>query len=322
MMRSASRSAHNGVPIRGVRLRAIGLNICAWLCIIAPVLAQANETSEGATPGVLRSSPSGSLSPRQAHIRIDEQMVAIAFTPAAVRPGRLQWIGKPFGWLGEAEPYPDRHFPELELRRNGALVHAEESVQVLAGAKDIASDLRTAGISPWAVAETPPFIEANLLPAAIREQLLDSGAITRSGPDYLANWQAQRSLSMALAPGDHVALTYKLRPSYALLAKQDLLAGTMQKRYCYSRAALAGLFATTPDSARFVANMYEIDVAVDRRVPKAVWLDFTPPEGALWASSCMQSPQPGALAPSIRHARVKPDARGRVRILVLAASQP
>lgn len=153
------------VPIheRSARLRVAArctAVVIGSLCLAHT--AMADDTSEGVAPRML-SAPQDA-SPRSvidsSAVRMEGDEVTVSLTAQATLPAPAQWLiqGPLFGWLGDSETYPDRHFPELRVLSAGQPAPVTESVRAVAGrgAVDVSTLLQQAGINPWLIADTPP----------------------------------------------------------------------------------------------------------------------------------------------------------------------
>ena len=59
------------------------------------------------------------------NVTVELDLVTTSDQPALLIDGPL------FGWSGEAEAYPDRHFPELEVRIDGMVDHTGRSLRCI-----------------------------------------------------------------------------------------------------------------------------------------------------------------------------------------------
>lgn len=300
--------------------RATGACLLAIGALFAPILApqaMADDSSQGVTPGRLVAVPAGSVSFTSAKVQIKGRHVVLSLQPQ-VRGnahGKILLQGEPFGWLGESEAWPDRHFPELQLSVDNVAVKAEESFLAQVGKQDVSALLREAGINPWLIAETPPFVAVDGISPELLAKLLQAGALTASGRDYLAQWRAQRTLSFAADQA--FSLAYDLRPGFSLRSKAALGSAALQKRYCLDRRQLAAL----PNAAQYLTKEYVIPVGVDKQVPPKVLLDVEPDAGVLLVATCAH--QGGAVrAQGFAGVAAKPDQQGALHILTIQAVAP
>ncbi len=79
------------------------------------------------------------------NVSVELPVHSVSDQPALLIEGRL------FGPQGEPDAYPDRHFPELEVRIDGAPVTPEDRFEAFMGKSDITSAVREARMDPWAI---------------------------------------------------------------------------------------------------------------------------------------------------------------------------
>jgi hypothetical protein len=82
--------------------------------------ARADDTSNGVTLPALEAMPPGSATLGTATLSLggaqSNRAVTLGLTVLRTRASKALAIHiPPFGWLGEAAPYPDRQFPELHV---------------------------------------------------------------------------------------------------------------------------------------------------------------------------------------------------------------
>ena len=148
--------------------------------------------------------------------------------------------GSRFGWRGESAAYPDRHFPELEIQIDGALVKPEDRFEAFMGKTDITGAIRDAGMDPWAVAHDPPATPVRPDSRALKV-LERMHAVQRSGDEYLANWTARRVLRIPLKDSKHqrIELHYRARPAATQVQSDQLFTSEREAAYCLSAKANA-----------------------------------------------------------------------------------
>lgn len=294
--------------------------IGASLCLAQPVMA--NDTSDGVAPRILsapqdaplRGAPSVSSA-----VRMQGDEVTVSLTPPPTLAAPAQWLiqGPLFGWLGDSDPYPDRHFPELRVLSNGQPVEVTESVRAVAGAVDVSELLRKARISPWLIADTPPFVPTGGLSADVLSQLMRAGAVGTSGTDHLAQWRAQRTLGVAVSPGQTLDIRYRLRPGYALMTQQALTKANLRQRYCLADAPLRALGAQFGRSTQFIAKRYEIAVGAQDRTPPTVRMTVVPQSGVALVAACTRGNARPAGVGGWTDVEVVPDQRAVLHVLTL-----
>jgi len=199
--------------------------LAAMLMLAAP--AHADDESAGVTPGPFRAEPGGSVTLASSRIVLDGDRVSVALGVTA-RSGATIRLDLPrFGWLGEAEPYPDRQFPEMAVEVDGRPAAVRNTVFAGFRGQDITAALRDAGLDPFAIAETPPFVSpspVSAMPVRRRafEGLVASGAVTKAPEGFLAGWTASRTVRVTPGAGRHVVtFRYAARPAFALTTVAD-----------------------------------------------------------------------------------------------------
>lgn len=289
--------------------------------------ARANDSSQGVTPGelsMLGAAAPPALSITQATVRVSGQLVTVSLTPKSPFRSQTSLVltGAAFGWLGEAEPYPDRHFPEMRFSSDEQTIAPNESFAAFVGTTDVSALLREAGVSPWLIADTPPLVSPDDIKPETLAKLIHAGVLAKTGDGYLARWRAQRTLSITLASGRAIAITYRLRPAYAMLHKQALSAPALRKRYCISTQQLRTLlreWATTP---QYVVKQYDIPVSVNQRPPRSVRLSFEPEPGVAFVATCATHGAGVSGVEGLSDIAAKPDQRGLLRILTIDQATP
>ena len=239
-------------------------------------------------PG-LRSDPAGSITVSAASLVLRSGHVEAKLTVNVRRgQGSSVTIQMPrFGWLGEAEPYPSRQFPELQILAGGAPAAMESSFAAFVGSAVVTEALRKAGVDPFVIVETPPFVTAKAGGAAALETLERLGAVQKDGGDYLAKWTAERKVKVALKPGtDTLTLTYRPRPGYALLRFDQITRPAYLAKFCLSAHDLESQLGHSSATRLFVVSDYAIPLSID---------DGPPPS----LSVAVDAPDKGASPPSM-----------------------
>ncbi|RZJ60787.1 MAG: hypothetical protein EON49_07330 [Acidovorax sp.] len=291
------------------------------LCLAHAALA--DDTSEGVAPRMIsapQDGPQRSVVARSA-VRMEGSEVMVSLTAQPTLPSPAQWLiqGPLFGWLGDSETYPDRHFPELRVLSAGQPVALTESVKAVAGkgAVDVSTLLRQAGVNPWLIADTPPFVPTEGISADLLAQLVRAGAVGTSGTDHVAQWRAQRTLGVALPPGQTLDIRYRLRPGYALMTQQALTKANLRHRYCLTDAPLRALSTQFGRSAQFIAKRYEIAVGAQDRTPPPVRLSVVPQPGGALVAACTRGHARPAGVGGWTDVEVLPDQRAVLHVLTL-----
>jgi hypothetical protein len=235
-------------------------------------------------------------------------------------PGALLIEGPSFSSLGDSDAYPDRHFPELEIRIDGASVDPEDRYQVFMGKTDITAAIRLDGMDPWAIARNPPVIAAK--PEARSWKALEKmHAVQPSGEDYLANWTARRLLRIPLhtSANQRIELRYRARPAFMHLASDQLLAGGREAAYCLSPKQLNTLLHAAGNPRPLELVEYSFASGIDGHPAATATLAATaqagPAEKRVFHFACGPRSKPIAVAGNLKRQPVQTDPSGNVRLL-------
>jgi hypothetical protein len=182
-----------------------------------------------------------------------------------------------FGWSGPASPYPDRHFPELQIRVDGAPARLEEGFEAFAGRRNVTNMLRSLAMDPWAVTRTPPYTTAAAENAPLLRAFVTVGAVEKSGDGYLAKWQARRVVRIPLAPESphRVELNYEGRPAVALLKSGELDTAARERTYCLSTSELRHLPPAPAGGPWLAVSEFTLPLGIDQVAPQAVTLSWS-----------------------------------------------
>jgi hypothetical protein len=227
--------------------------------------AYAAESSAGAPMPELKSDEGSNVVAETCSVTLsgDEATVELSVSTAASQPALLI-EGTSFGWLGETEVYPDRHFPELQVRIDGRLVTPQERFEAFMGKNDISYAIREAGMDPWAIARSPPVTPVN--PGARQIHILERmHAVEHAGENYLAHWTARRLLRIPLktAARETVTLSYLARPAFSQLQSDQLLTGAQQAAYCTSLKQVSAMLHTSSKPRPLKITEYSIATGID-----------------------------------------------------------
>lgn len=286
--------------------------LIALLLVAAP--AAADDRGDGVAPGAFRAAPAGAVTAMGAAVTLDGERVGVTLRVVARPVPRGQAsvrLDLPrFGWLGEGESYPDRQFPELAVSVDGRVVAPVEDFTASARGRDVTAAVRAAGLDPFAIAETPPFVEAAPGRRAAFDALVAGGAVRQAPEGHLAAWSAARMVRVPLRAGAHaVAFRYTARPAFALTPLPA--ADVRWADYCTTRAAVARVLVRTVGRGPVVVRRYAIPVAVDGRRPRATLRV----RGADAALTVVCGANGAALADPAGFVAVRPGVDGVVRVL-------
>jgi hypothetical protein len=274
----------------------------------------------------LESDPPESVTPRTAAVTLRGNQVTLDL---AVRPtanaDALLLNGPRFGWLGAAERYPDRHFPELKIRVNGELIAPQDRFETVAGGNNVTSLVRAADMDPWAITRTPPVTAAHPQSPQVINVLRNAGAIAKAGDDdglYTAKWLARRLLAIPLAPSTDATLQleYDARPGIRSLSADSPTPSSFARLYCLPEKVLQQL--VDKNKSPIAADEYQIATGVDGNPPDAVTLSWSAsPEAAQPQPSTAFWCGPGGKSLSKRgraeRERAAADTSGVVHVLVI-----
>jgi hypothetical protein len=269
-------------------------------------------------PG-LRSQPAGSVIVSAASLLVRSGQVDLTLT-VNVQPRQDASIGVQmprFGWLGEAEAYPDRQFPELKILVDDVAAPMESSVAAFVGSVDVTPQVSAAGVDPFAVANTPPFVNSSAARPATLDALERLGAIEKYQRGYLAKWTVSRSVKARLTAGVHtVSVRYKSRPSFGLLRGAQISRPTYLTKYCLTANDLTRVLGKVDGTTTFAVTEEDVVVSVDGRRPGRVSVTVDPPtdRSALKAFCGVDGRSVLAHAADVQSS-ARPDPMGTVRIL-------
>jgi|SRR5579872_5736812 len=231
------------------------------------------DNSAGVTLPGLRSDPAGSVTVSAASLVSQAGNIELTLTVTVQRnQGGSVTIQMPrFGWLGEAEPYPDRQFPELQILADARPAKTESSFEAYVGSADVTEAILRAAVDPFSIAETPPFVTPRAGGAQAIEALERLGAVEKSDGEYLAKWTVQRRVEVALDAGSHtLTLSYKGRPGFSLLRFDQISKPAYLAKYCLSAANLTSVFGRVVATRMFVVSDYAVPSSVDDRPPRSL----------------------------------------------------
>jgi hypothetical protein len=229
--------------------------------------------------------------------------------------------GPMFGWQGESEAYPDRHFPELEILIDGSSVTPEDRFEAFMGKSDITGAIRDAGMDPWAIAHTPPVTPVRPDSRALKA-LERMGAVRRSGDEYLAKWTARRVLRVPLnaSANQRIELHYLARPASSQLQSDQLFTSEHEAAYCVSPTQANTMLHTGSSPRLMHVAEYSIATGIDGRPAPTVMLTKSGNSGPAATSrvltfACGPHGKPIAVAGNLIRRPVLVDQAGNLRIL-------
>ena len=306
----------------------------AWalLAAIAGTSHAATSSTGAPLPG-LKSDEGGNVAADSCWVTLSGANVSVELsvhptsnqpTPAVSNQPALLIEGELFGRLGESEAYPDRHFPELEIRIDGASATPEDRFEVFMGKSDITSAVRDAGMDPWAIARNPPVTP--LRPDARALKALERmHAVQHSGEEYLANWTARRVLRIPLkaSANQRIGLRYRARPAFAQLPSDQWLGGR-EAAYCVAPKQANAMLHAGPRPRLVHVAEYSIATGIDGHSAPTVLLTTSTDLGPAAASrvftfACGPHGQSIAVAGNLKRRPVQTDQAGNLRVLEVTA---
>ncbi|WP_442681180.1 hypothetical protein ACSBM8_08445 [Sphingomonas sp. ASY06-1R] len=246
--------------------------------------ARADDVSAGVAPGPLMAAPAGRTSVTAVRVALAGRQIEVATALSVARgPVRLQLDLPRFGWLGEAETYPDRHFPELTIAVDGRPARTPPSFSAWKGGRDVTALVRAAGVDPFAVADTPPIVAPVKGKQPAFDALLAAGLVTRAPEGLLAGWEVQRHIAVPLSAGRHdVVVRYKARQALTLAQIPAPGDAAMWADFCLTPGSAAALLQHHRNGRTVAMDRYSIPVGVNGQAPLQISLRMkAPPAGAL-----------------------------------------
>jgi hypothetical protein len=265
------------------------------------------------------SEPKGSVRATAAEVDLSGDSVVLRLKLRVPGAGsELTLRGPLFAWLGEAETYPDRHFPELQAQLDNQALPPSRAFTAWAGQHDVTADVAALDLDPFVIATTPPMLDP--APAADSppfKRLLAHGAVQATDGQLWARWQARRLWHFKLQPSRaedplDFQLAFTARPGLALVHANALGRALPLGDYCVSPAQVRDRLAALGQPAEsVVARSYAIAVGVDGRVTGAVAARIADPRTIFCGAD--GRPAFGRPAPTA----VRADRAGFLRILRL-----
>jgi hypothetical protein len=308
--------------VRKVAIYSLALGVAG-----SPLRAEESRTGVP-LPG-LESDPAGTVVPGSCtvnvmarNVRVDLAAGTAADTPALLLSGPV------FGWSGASDPYPDRHFPELEIRIDGAPMMPEDRFEAFVGKTNVTNLIKSAEMDPWAISRTPPFTLAHPRNIQILNVLKNVDAFERSGDGYLAKWTARRLIRIPLktARVQRVELSYTLRPATSVMTPDQLDTTSREKSYCITPDELKRLTGSGSPTATLTVSEFTIATGIDGKPPTSVILNVSPKSGAEADGPtdlffCGPHGKPVAKKGSVTREWIEVDDQGMVRLLSVAAAR-
>jgi hypothetical protein len=242
------------------------------LLLLSPAL---EVSADDASRGVALPAP---IALTAGALRVDSSFISVSTESIAIRMkmqvpdakgATLELLLPRFGWMGEAEPYPDRNFPELRFLLDGKAATVQDGFRAFVGKEEITRVLEQDKLDPFVIADTPPFLAWKSGASHSVSDLQATGAIESVDDRYVANWEAQRIITLHLANGAHeLEITYKPRPAYWLSPIQGLTHSRHLKEGCVSGADLAAAFGEP--GTMVMAREYTVPTATEKERALAI----------------------------------------------------
>jgi hypothetical protein len=246
--------------------------------------ARADDVSAGVAPGPITAAPAGRTHVTAIRVALAGRQIEVATALSVERlPVTLHLDLPRFGWLGEAEIYPDRHFPELKISVDGKPATVPSSFSAWKGGRDVSALVRAAGVDAFAVAETPPIVAPVRGRQPAFAALLAAGAVTRAPEGMLAGWDVQRHIAVPLGSGLHnVIIRYKARQALTLAQLPTPGDAAMWADFCLTPARAAALLNNHRNGRTVAMDRYRIPIGVNGQTPPRISLRMNaPPAGAM-----------------------------------------
>jgi hypothetical protein len=204
-------------------------------------------------------------------VTVDWSVRTEAEMPALLLTGPL------FGWTGATDPYPDRHFPELEIRVDDAPATPNERFEAFAGKTSVTNLIRAAQMDPWAISRTPPYAQAHPNNPQVLNVLRNAGAIEMVDDNYLAKWKARRVLRIPLnaVPKQRVEFRYSARPARSSLTVEQVVTPARESEYCLSSQQMRGLLHAGSAARMLSVTEYAIPIQIDENLPSTLTLTMS-----------------------------------------------
>jgi hypothetical protein len=294
-----------------------------WVLFATPITAEV-LVQAAPLPG-LESDPPGTVVPQVCSVNVAAGRITVemSVTTDAEMPALLL-NGPFFGGAGEADPYPDRHFPELEIRIDGAGATPNDRFEAFAGKTNVTNLIRAAQMDPWAVARTPPQTSAHPQNPQVLNVLRNAGAIEPVDDGYVAKWQVRRVLRIPLhaVPEQRVELRYSARPARSRWNLEQLLIPARESEYCVSPNQLRGMLRGGRGMQGLEVTEYSIATTIDDHSPSTVTITLSEdthyPRAAFFL--CGPHRKSIAKAGAVTRQPALPDEHGTLRVLTVVES--
>lgn len=197
---------------------------------------RADDASTGVKSPVFAMDATGQGNVRNVSVSIVGSDVTVAMD-VDIRQGdqrRATVLMPKFSWMGQAETYPNRHYPEFKLSFNGKPAEWQDGFEASVGSTDVSAMIRAAGLDPYVIADNdPPFVEPVDGKSLAFADLEKATAIRQVDSHALANWSVRRIIHTELPVGNsRVSWQYKSLPAYKLISMKALLSMKTLPRYC------------------------------------------------------------------------------------------
>lgn len=313
----------------------LNLAYVAGALTVALTTSSTGFAGESPTPGVslpgLESDPAGSVTSRSAAVTLLDGHVRLDLTVSTTTEATMLVLkGLQFGWLENAERYPDRQFPELTFRLNGAVVTPQDRFEAMVGRYNVTNWLRSADMDPWAITHSPPVTTAHPRNPQVLNGLRNAGAIEDAGSSadgerlYSAKWLARRVLAVEVARNANamLQLEYDARPGIMVLTGDSQLGLSIARLYCLDEKDLRRRRANGGTAALSISE-YEIATGIDNQAPSSVTLSWRAPHAgphgapltAFWCGPNGRSMSARGMAD---RSRATVDPSGVLRVLTMA----
>lgn len=302
------------------------------LAILGALLAppiHADDSSTGVPLLGLESDPADTVFPHACSVTMTAGKVTVELTVGTGTASPALLLNGPvFGWGGASEPYPDRQFPELEIRIDGSPVTPDDGFEAFAGKTNITNFIKTAQLDPWAITRTPPVTAAHTKYPQVLKGLKNLSAIESCGDDtYLAKWTARRLISIPVkaVPDQRISLSYAARPAYSTVTSDQVVTETREKLYCISAKHLGAVLRSGSAPRPVIITEYIIATGIDGKPPTTVTLTTSmngPGLPRAYLFACAPQGKSIAVTSNLARQPVQVDSSARLQLLKITDAAP
>lgn len=233
--------------------------------------ARADDESGGVAAGPFRTVQGGKATLDHVGITLNGEKVRIRLSATMGAKTAIRLALPAFAWSGEGETYQTRQFPELAVDVDGRSVKSADVVAVSLRGKDITRTVNAAGLDPFAITETPPFVQASPGRRKAFDDLVATSAVVTTPEGQVARWTASRKIQVVVGRASHtLGFNYAARPALTIDASRR---GDVQWRdYCLNPGEAAGLMANHVPPGPVIVRRYRFPATLDGAEPRTLKL--------------------------------------------------